>query len=683
MTSIAFTDLAADFIGAGLSGTSTDAFGVPVAAGFFVDPVLVFKDGFESLGSNIVLVSARGAAGKSRTATELAFRTEAPLWRLERDAAVSRAALPLKLNSYLSQVDALASIDASGRQPALFVDSLDEARARVSGQSWDEFLDSVSDAAARGLRIVLFGRDRTLEEVWVKLADAGQEVSWLEVSHFPPESQRAYIDARVRDRDSEADIDDQQYVRARDTILAALAGSVDDSTAETFVGYAPVLDAVAELLRREKNHYKLMQEFESESGGSRHVEVLRKVLVGLLERDQRKLAPLASDLGLDEAAIYTPAEQLVWLWHDLTGTPVPDLGAISDSAKRHDYQIKVRQFLDDHPFRAERNWASAVFEAFAAAERLDQGVPTSTLIEVGSHSGLLFDFVASASTDDMLLVDEGQFAALHSSILSGESAGSAAMVSASSIGGDEFEGVMEVSRPSGAISLSFSLVSERTGELALVGPLEALTLTTSESIRIPPTANGRVIGPDLFLRCGALSIEGADARFARAAPDTGGDVVEVRVEVTSSSVSVPPVISVHPLPDSFEIAVPETTSLVYPWVQYRASLPTEDEIDVRSRAIRFLSKLQSLARTHGHRDGRATFYMKLQGRQPLKSEQLRAVLDVLVSSGAVRLDGELVFLTDQADEHRFSGKGMTGQRTIEQEWDYWGPIVSAIERVLG
>lgn len=682
MTSLPFTDLAAALAGTGLSGAPSEVFGVPAPAGFFVDPVLAVKEGFGDLDSSIVLVSARGAAGKSRTATELAIRSAAPLWRLERDAAVSGAALPLKLNSYLSQIDALADIASRGEHPALFIDSLDEARSRVSSQSWEEFLDSVAEAAACGLRIVLFGRDRTLEEVWVKLADAGQKIAWLEVSHFPPESQRDYIDARVLDRGADVDTCDIQYLRARDTILAALAGSVDDATAETFVGYAPVLDAVAELLRREKNHYKLMQEFEGESGASRHVEVLRKVLIGLLERDQRKLAPLAADLGLDEAVIYTPAEQLVWLWHDLTGTPAPDLRAISESSKRHDYQVKVRQFLDDHPFRAERTWASVVFEAFAAAERLGQGLPTTTLIDVGSHSGLLFDFVASAASPDELLIDEGQFAALHSSILSGESTESEAMVFACSVGEDEYEGTMKVSRPSGNVSLSFSLVAEREGELMLSGPLEALTLTTPKSIRISALTSGRVIGPDLFLRCGALAIEGTEARFARVSQGPGGDLADVKVEVTSSSVSVPPVISVHPLPDSFEMAVPEETSLIYPWVQYRVSLSDQREIDIRSRAIRFLSKLQSLARSHGHSDGRATFFMKLQGRQPLKSEQLRAVLDVLVSLGAVRLDGELVFLTEEADQHRFSGKAVEGQRSIEQEWDYWRPIVDAVEQVI-
>lgn len=151
--------------------------------------------------------------------------------------------------------------------------------------------------------------------------------------------------------------------------------------------------------------------------------------------------------------------------------------------------------------------------------------------------------------------------------------------------------------------------------------------------------------------------------------------------------SVPPLVSVDRVPGSFEFAVVNSVSLVFPWIQYQVPLDTEDEIDPRSKAIRFLSTLQNLARAHGHRDGRATFSMKLQGRQALKADQLRAVLDVLTSHGAARIDGELVFRTTEADKHRFSGKGCqasgrssrsgnTGVRSSEQS----SRLLSELER---
>ncbi|QBR73783.1 hypothetical protein [Microbacterium sediminis] len=316
MIEIAFAELVGALQGSGFPGNGTDAFSIPADPGFFVDPILVAKEGMNDLEAEVILVSARGAAGKSRTATELASRLEAPLWRLEKDAAVGKAALPLALSSYCGTVDAIGELGSRPRATVL-IDSLDEARARVSAQSWDEFIEAISEAGARGLTLILFGRDRTLEEVWLKLADDGRTIAWLEVSHFPTASQKRYIDGRVQERDRSASVDGPYYTHARDALLAALAGSVDDGTAETFVGYAPVLDAVATVLLDEQNHYKLAQEFASSTSGSRHIEVLRGILHGLLERDQSKLAQLAADLGLAADAVYTPKEQVEWLWHDL------------------------------------------------------------------------------------------------------------------------------------------------------------------------------------------------------------------------------------------------------------------------------------------------------------------------------------------------------------------------------
>ena len=681
MDMTSFSELVDALRGSGFPGTATEAFAIPTESGFFVNPVLIPKDGMNELGSDIILVSARGAAGKSRAATELALRLEAPLWRLEKDAAVGKAALPLALNSYLGVVDAL-SVLGEREHTTLLIDSLDEARARVSPQSWEEFLEAISDAAARGLKVVLFGRDRTLEEVWLKLTDEGRSIAWLEVSHFPATSQKQYIDGRVQERDASASINGSFYDEARDALLTALAGSVDDGSAETFVGYAPVLDAVATVLLDEQNHYKLAQEFAARTGGARHIEVLLDILDELLKREQGKLAQLASDLGLEADVTYTPQEQIDWLWHDIAGTPEPALSAITDPATKFEYHKQLRSFLEQHPFRSEGQWASVVFEAYAAADRLDGGLPASTLLTVGNTSGLLFDLVSAAASGSTMAVDETQFAALHSSIVAGESVGSAATVTAADSAEVGLAGRMEVTRPSGQFSLDFVLVPDDPAYVSLSGPLESLTVSTDGGIRITSLDSGRMIGPDLFLRCQSLRIDGNEARFARTTSSSSDEAADVRFEVAGAELTLPPIISVAPPVDAFELAVADDVPLVFPWIEYRTTLEDEETIDPQSRSIRFLSKLQNLARTHGHDDGRATFFMKLQGRQPIKADKLRAALTFLEGKGAVRLQGDLVFLTSEADKHRFSGKVRPGQRAIRDEWEYWGPIVEGLESVL-
>ncbi|WP_156357393.1 hypothetical protein [Frigoribacterium sp. Leaf263] len=680
MAPVSFSDLTRVLANSAMEGLSVSAFAVPRDAGFFVDPVLVVREDRDDLNAEVILISARGAAGKSRTAAELAYNAKAPLWRLEADAAVGQAALPLRLNSYLESVDALQEIAQRETRPTLLIDSMDEARARVSAQSWEDFLDSIADAASKGLRVVLFGRDRTLEEVWLKFEEDGRSVAWLEVSHFPAEARREYIDGRVRDRAGNALLEGANYEEAREALLNALAGSIDDASSETFVGYAPVLDAVVAVLAEERNHYKLAREFEAQTEKARHIDVLRSILVRLLERDQGKLQKLAEELGLDGEATYTPSEQIDWLWHDIEGLASPDLSFIADESKRYAYEQGLRSFLDDHPFRAEKRWASVVFEAYAAAARFEKSLPADVLTEVGNRSGLFFDFVATANATGALL-DEWQFAALHSSILAGESEGSAATVAAAQ-DEDGLEGRMAVNRPSGPLSLDFTLLPEDAEVVSLVGPLASLTLTTPLGLRVPDMSGGRVLGPDLFLRADSIVIDGEEARFARASGATAEEEADIRFEVTGESVTLPGMISLAPATNSFELATWPTTSLVYPWTVYRSALELDEEVDAQSKAIRFLNKLQNLARTHGHKGGRATFFMKLQGRQPIKSGELKAVLNMMEQRGVVQLDGDLVFLTADADKHRFNGKGTPGQQTIQQQWAYWGPVVEQIEEIL-
>lgn len=646
----------------------------------FIEPTLLIKEDLGDLSADVILVSARGAAGKSRTATQLAAEINAPLWRLEKDSAVSRAALGFNLDRYTSSANYLAQVPTLAAKPVLLIDSLDEARARVSARSWDEFLDSIIEAAEKGLRCVIFGRERTLEEAWVKLADSGTRIAWLEVSHFETDSWTTYIDGRVAAGERSSATKGSYYVSARDSILTALSDSLTPETAESFVGYAPVLDAVATTLRDEQNHYSLLQEFESTTGSARHIDVLRQILNGLLIREQGKLSPVARELKLPESLIFSPREQLEWLWRELQGSQEPSLDYIGDEAKQHEYKRSIGTFIEDHPFRSDKSWASAVFEAFAAAEML-ASLPEDLLIDVGNRSGLLFDF--TTSVNDSLVISEAQFAALHSSLLEGGSREDTSAVTLSQSDDFTYTGSMRADRASGTLAIDLALIPTSDETISITGPLEALTLFSKSDVHIVGAASGSLLGPDLFIACRNLSFAGEEISFAKTVSGAGDESAGIRFEVHGSSLALPSTIGTLPAENTFELGVIESTVVRYPWTPFRVLLEDdEDRVDPNSRAIRFLHKLQSLARTHGHSGNRATYYMKLQGRQQIKSDRLRAVLAILEHQGAIQTDGDMIFITSAADLHRFSGKKVPGQRTINQEWGYWGQIVEEIEAVL-
>lgn len=681
-TELSFLDMIAALGDGRLAGSGRTSFQVMTGEDFFVEPQLQLREEFGELDGSVLLVSARGAAGKSRVAEELSRRVRAPLWKLEEDKAVSGTSLSFSLGQYLGVADVPGALANASNTPLVLVDSLDEARARVSATSWSEFLESLADFARHGCRFVLFGRERTLEEVWLSLSDLDIEAAWLEISHFGRAERCQYVDGVVRGRSGVKTIQGSHYQAARDAVLSSLVSSVSGDSAETFAGYAPVLDAVAAVLLREENHFAVSRTFGSPSPGTRQLEELRRVLDSLLERDQRKMGPLAGDLGLDPAVVYSPNEQIKWLCHVLERGPEPDLSHIGDLKVRSNYIERIRPFVDDHPFRSEARWASTVFAAYTASKLFGTSISGRRLVEIGNDSSLLFDFVA---LEPDVMVDEWGFAALHASITAGEFGGASASVAASEVHDDEYDVTMSVLNAGSPYEKGFTLVTDAQKLLHLYGPLESLTVTTSGMLAIPARETPTVLGPDAFLRCSALSIDGPSVEFAhRATPATvpGDSDGVVTIEVTSPDIRLPAAITRDPRPGSFELRVLSETTLFYPWVGYRETLELPEQVSIDDRVIRFLNMFMNLTRSHGHPGERGAFIKKFQGRQALKGADFQAAVRILVEHGIARLGSEMIYLCDEYEPQRFSGKTLQGQRLIADVWDFWGPIVAEIsERI--
>ena len=211
----------------------------------------------------------------------------------------------------LGEVERIEALELSNISRLAVIDSLDEARTRVSGVSWTEFIESLDELARRGLRYVLLGRERTLEDVWAMLCDLSLSVAWWEISHFAPPQCIEYVDGRVLKRDPGTDCSTSEYKAARDALIASLRSAAEGTYAEAFVGYAPVLDAVAAMLIKRPNLLAIRQRFEEVGPRAEgRIKLLQDILEGLLERDQTKIKPLADELGIDPTLAYKPREQI-------------------------------------------------------------------------------------------------------------------------------------------------------------------------------------------------------------------------------------------------------------------------------------------------------------------------------------------------------------------------------------
>ncbi|MGV9977019.1 hypothetical protein ACWDUH_05015 [Micromonospora wenchangensis] len=675
-----FGDFCRGFETSPLRGKPSRSFEIPALepGDFFVPPVLLEKD--DNANPVVTLVSARGAAGKSTAARELASRLNAPLWRLDLDSAVGATSLEYALGRYLESHDVAALIEGETR-PLIAIDSLDEARARVSAISWREFIESLGRLARKGLHYVLFGRERTLEDLWVTLSDLGLSVSWWEISHLAPAQCTQYVDGVATRRDPRTDSSSVEYVAARNALITSLRSASEGGYAEAFAGYPPVLDAVAAMLIKRPNFLAIRQQFEDQGPRTEgRINLLQGILERLLLRDQGKVADLAKELGLDPEVVYSPSEQIGWLCHFLEKAEPPRLAHIPDAAVRQEYVKRITTFADDHPFRSENKWASPVFEAYVASLEFDDSIfSPSRIIEIGDTSGLLLDFVGTKS---QLIISEPQFAALHASIIASEWTESMTSTSINQIDPLTYEGEFAIKRGRESVRITkFELSTDSPHELQLLGPLAELSIRSDSTVLVPGNSQGTVLGPDLFIHAKAVRFEGPALEFARRpGMDTIGDQEASVVIEVAEAVQLPLTSTQLPPSNEFELRVPSVVKIGYPWFEYRLELTSEEPLD--RKVIRFLNKLMNLTRNHGHSGERGVFVRKFQGRQPFAISEFNIALQVLIAAGVVRMNDEIVFLREEWEAYRYSGKALKGQRQFANVKDAWSPVIRSIEESL-
>ncbi|OZV83113.1 hypothetical protein CA850_06345, partial [Micromonospora echinospora] len=250
---------------------------------------------------------------------------------------------------------------------------------------------------------------------------------------------------------------------------------------------------------------------------------------------------------------------------------------------------------------------------------------------------------------------------------------------------DEYEVTFLIRGGSGGVrSATFVLLPENAGELHILGPLAELSVRGSGTVVVPGQPQGTVLGPELFIRAANVRVDGPALEFARR-PDgrvSGGSAEPSVVIEATSSLQLPHAASQLPVDGELEFRVPSTIKLSYPWVAFRAELVEDENPD--QKVIRFLNKLMNLTRSHGHTGERGVYIKKFEGRQPFLPAEFNKAIQVLVEENVVRRDGYMVFLRDEWEAHRYSGKALKGQRQLHEVWNIWAPVAKLIEqRIAG
>jgi hypothetical protein len=407
---------------------------------FYINPE--YKEITSNRYAKFVLFSAPGAIGKSALAKHLAFTKNGLYWNLAKiklgenslHGTLARAIGYDKLGNFLKQL--------SIGNALLIIDAFDEADM-ISGRAAIDFLlADLNEITSNSVvpSIVLLARTETA--VYISEYCEKQKIclSHYEINFFSEYNAKSFITAKIEQNGKSANEIISQCIDQQFSEIRRLLGN--DDLVKSFIGYAPVLEALASAYDEERNTAKLLQKLESGVSSS---NIITKILENLLEREHVKVCgalkerwqntfPSFSNWDL----VYSSEEQLIRIASFIIFNETEDLyytNAAIPSQMYDDYLDAINGFLPQHPFvlnsyidnNATIEFTGPAFRDYALAFILSKNEYEDLAFEYllkrsgisQSPSQLLFDFYIIFSENTIF---SNQFPYLYDSFKAKETA---------------------------------------------------------------------------------------------------------------------------------------------------------------------------------------------------------------------------------------------------------------------
>lgn len=621
----------------------------------FTEAPLTLSDEFgtdnDPINSSVLLVSAAGAVGKSTLARQIAFETGAIYLDLAKSEPVGANTLSGGLvKSGLYESWKLGST-------AVLIDGLDEARLRVTQPAFEAFLSDVRQfSESRLVPTVLFGRTGAAQDAWIILAGQGIEVPVLEIGYFDQEASLQFAEARLRSLrpDSQHSATEQQALR----LLLDRLRSQTESDGDRFAGYAPVIQAVAERVARERNPAALVSEIER----GEELVTLRTIVTAILERERGKLTTLPFEDHSLAGRLYSREEQLdrlVARVFELSPPNLPEMGAKDAQT----YSTALETWVAEHPFLdGGTGTSSAVFDAIVSTQALMK--PTSAEAALGRELGrgaaanpFLSEFyLPEDANSDPVYLPAQHIGIVYASLRARLSLGDTATLSVEGVEDAEEE---EALRPQVEIALSrrnadrprlLFFVTDQIGPVFLGAHVEDVDVTVPQTrVEIGPGAEAVLIAP-VNLQCAQLSI--STEKLIVESP-SGGQADAVYLEAESYDGAQ--MTSVPVLRGSVALSACWPDARSHPWTTF-ATDPTPSVNPKVDEALRRLRKFVIAFRSHG-RGSLGRYKHKIEHERMTKGAG-RAILDLMIEDKILSLQGSQYHL----DPEQLSARAGTTYR---------------------
>ncbi|MGR2856070.1 hypothetical protein FY046_08495 [Erwinia sp. 1181_3] len=384
-------------------------------------------------GAGIILISAPGAVGKSMMAKELCNKTGS----IYLDLSVASTIAGNYVIGGLANKNILQEWDQG--TVGLVIDSLDEARLRVTQTSFEDFLKDVNNVSTRSNKpIIIFGRVGIIEETWLILKENHDlNCPVFDIEFFDDSEAIEFINKSLNKLAFDSEVsDDYKHlsISLRDhksvynssiTEVVQALKEISGSESTRFFGYAPVLDAVSKVIGAIRNPSKIAEEMKTILNG----EMLLNISRAILTREQGKLTSQLSEKFNDvKSELYTIDEQLERLACRIFGMSAIATPRCLSNDLISIYDDAIGNMLPQHPFLdgTGRKSAGSVFEACILSHALlsdDENICIAAnkycLSGKITPNPFLFDFFVEASPKGgCLKIKSSQIGIIYDSVLS-------------------------------------------------------------------------------------------------------------------------------------------------------------------------------------------------------------------------------------------------------------------------
>lgn len=330
----------------------------------------------------ILLISAAGATGKSALAYHLSATNKIPILDLSKQTPVGANSL----SGLLLEIFGTTGISSFFKEMhdgkiSIIIDAIDEGYIKTTEEAFNAFLSNIADIADKsdGISFILLGRTQALEHTWLHMSERKINSSLIKIEPFNTEQAKSFIDKKLSgSRNSQYEVT-RNYIIDTIGVFFSSRSSTSAILFESFMGYAPVLQAVSTLLKQNNNYHSLLESLKRSE--ERGIDLIIRIVEYILERERdEKIQPqvLPELLRTYSDTFKSDIQERAFKICEQCARVVSKLlrrnfeGRISDNENFNlAYEKKMAQWIEEHPFLQSGKIQNQIFESYVVATLIE------------------------------------------------------------------------------------------------------------------------------------------------------------------------------------------------------------------------------------------------------------------------------------------------------------------------